>query len=185
MTETSARPDMSDEAIRRGSGKTWDEWYTILDAWGAATKPHDEIARYVHAEQGVDGWWAQSVTVGYERMIGRRTVGERADGSFDASTSKTVPVGIADLFVAWVNDDLRDQWLAPGTLTLRTSQENTSARFDNDEYGGIIALYFEDKGEAKSSVTIQILKLPTRDAMAERKATWKTRLADLAEYLTT
>ena len=173
---------MSDDAIQRGSGKTWAQWRELLDAWGAAEKPHDEIARYVY-ELGVDGWWAQGVTVGYERMIGRRGVGERADGKFSTSASKTVPAGIAEHFAAWTEDARRDEWLAPGTLTLRTAQEGSSARFDDNEYGGIIALYFTDKGEARSSVSIQIEKLASKDDIPERKATWKARLNDLAAYL--
>jgi hypothetical protein len=182
MIEETTSPQMSDEAIQRGSGKTWPEWCQVLDAWGAAEKPHDEIARHVE-ELGVDGWWAQAVTVGYERLIGRRAVGERADGNFSTSASKTVPAGIAEHFAAWVDDRRRDEWLAQGTLSLRTAQDGKSARFDDNEYGGIIGLHFTDKGEAKSSVGIQIEKLASRDDIPERKATWKTRLDDLSAYL--
>jgi hypothetical protein len=178
----SAAP-MSDEAIRKGSGKTWDEWKDLLDAWGAADKSHAEIARYVSGELGVDGWWAQGVTVGYEKIIGRRTVGERADGTWHTSASKTVPVGLDTHFAAWVDEAKRDQWLAPGTLALRTAQDGKSARFDDTNFGGIIALHFTDKGEAKSSVSTQIEKLPSPESIEERKATWKARLNDLADYL--
>ena len=183
MTDTTNKPQMSDEAIRNGSGKTWAEWKSLLDAWGAADKPHKEIAAYVTNDLGVDGWWAQAVTVGYERMIGRRDVGVQSDGTFAASASKTVPAGLEEHFAAWVDEARRDEWLAPGTLDLRTAQEGRSARFDDNEYGGIIALWFTDKGEGKSSVSIQIEKLPGKDAVEERKATWKARLTDLAAYL--
>lgn len=183
MADTTSKPQMSDEAIRQGSGKTWGEWKTLLDDWGAADKPHNEIAAYVTNDLGVDGWWAQGVTIGYERMIGRRVVGRQSDGSFAASASKTVPVGIDGHFAAWVDESRRDQWLAPGTLSLRTAQDGKSARFDDTEYGGIIALWFTDKGAGKSSVGIQVEKLPDTDAVEERKATWKARLADLAAYL--
>jgi hypothetical protein len=161
--------NMSDEAIRRGSGKTWDEWFAILDAWGATERTHTEIARYIHEEHGVDGWWAQGVTVGYERARGMRDLGQRPDGSFEASASKTFPVPIAILFAAWTDEAQRDRWLTPGTLTLRTATDNRSARFDDIEYGGIIALWFTDKGPEKSSVAIQVDKLPSQDAVAERK----------------
>lgn len=40
-----AEPGMSDTAIQRGSGRSWDEWFRILDAWGAETKTHRDIAR--------------------------------------------------------------------------------------------------------------------------------------------
>ncbi len=72
MQTSTATPDLSDEAIRQGSGKTWAEWVEILDTWGAADKQHKEIARYV-SDLGVDGWWAQGVTVGYERIKELRT----------------------------------------------------------------------------------------------------------------
>jgi hypothetical protein len=31
---------MSDDAVRRRTGKTWDEWFSILDSWGAADRTH-------------------------------------------------------------------------------------------------------------------------------------------------
>ena len=57
----------SETAIRRGTGKGWAEWIRILDRWGAKKHTHREIARWLRDERGVTGWWAQSVTVGYER----------------------------------------------------------------------------------------------------------------------
>jgi hypothetical protein len=63
---------VSDAAIKKSTGKTWDEWFPILDAWGAREKTHTEIARYVSQEHGVPGWWSQSVTVAYEQERGMR-----------------------------------------------------------------------------------------------------------------
>jgi hypothetical protein len=181
--ETTQETQMSDAAIREKTGKTWPEWRKVLDAWGAADKPHDAIARYVHEELGVDGWWAQGVTVGYERMIGRREVGQKADGSFAASASKTVAAGIDAHIAAWTDEAARNAWLPPGTLSLRTMQPGKSARFDDVTTGDIVALWFTDKGPGKSSVSLQIEKLPSREAIDERKALWKARLADLAAHL--
>ena len=45
-----AEPGMSDEAIKKGSGKSWDEWFALLDAWGALEMTHTEIARYISAD---------------------------------------------------------------------------------------------------------------------------------------
>lgn len=183
MSEDASPPHVSDDAVQRGSGKTWAEWRMILDAWDAADKPHDEIARYLTEDHGINGWWAQGITVGYERMIGRRAVGQRADGTFATSVSKTIPAGIEEHFAAWIDDRARDVWLAPGLLILRTARDHRSARFDDNEYGGIIALSFASKGEGRSSVSIQIENLPSEDVIQERKAIWKTRLDRLASYL--
>lgn len=181
--ETSAGAQMSDAAIREKTGKTWPEWRDALDAWGAADKPHDAIARYVHEDLGIDGWWAQSVTVGYERMIGRREIGQKSDGSYAASASKTVAAGVDEHFSAWADEASRDAWLTPGTLALRTAQAGKSARFDDTMTGDIIALWFTDKGPGKSSVSLQVEKLGSGEEVEERKAMWKTRLAGLAAHL--
>lgn len=176
-------PQMSDAAIREKTGRTWPEWREVLDAWGAAGKPHDEIARYVNEELGIDGWWAQSVTVGYERMIGRRAVGQKADGLYAASASKTVAAELDTHWAAWVDETTRDAWLPAGTLALRTSQPGKSARFDDLTTGDVVALWFTDKGAGKSSVSIQVEKLPSREAVDGRKALWKERLAELTAHL--
>jgi hypothetical protein len=55
---------MSDASIRTGSGRTWDEWFRVLDDWGAADRSHRDIARWLRDERGVPGWRAQTVTVG-------------------------------------------------------------------------------------------------------------------------
>lgn len=180
MADTTGTLPMSDDAINQGTGKTWSEWRELLDTWGASEKSHKEIASFVSNEHGVDDWWAQGVALGYERLIGRRSVGQRADGKFSTSASKTMSAGIARHFAAWVDESQRNNWLPPGTLTLRTAQDGKSARFDDNESGGIIALWFTDKGETKSSVSIQIEGLPDKTAADARKALWKTRLNDLA-----
>lgn len=176
-------PGMSNEAIRRGSGKTWDEWLTALDAWGAAERPHKEIAAHIAEVYGVDGWYAQSVTVGYERLRGLRQHGQRGDGAFAGSASKTFAVPIARLFAAWVDETERSRWLGSGTLRLRTLSEFKSARFDDLEAGSIVAVSFVDKGPGKSSVQVQCEKLPSRDVADDFRATWKERLANLAGML--
>src|SRR5688500_11174532 len=71
---------VSDEVIRRRTGRGWEEWFDLLDEWGAAERPHGEIARWVAEEHGIDGWSSQSVTVSYERARGGRAVGQHADG---------------------------------------------------------------------------------------------------------
>jgi hypothetical protein len=55
-----ARRPYSDEVIRANTGRTWDEWFTLLDAWGGAERPHPEIARWLVEEHGVGGWWRRA-----------------------------------------------------------------------------------------------------------------------------
>ena len=177
-----AEPGMSDAAVLRGTGKSWDEWFALLDAWGGASRPHTEIARHLYETCGIGGWWAQGVTVGYERARGMRAVHERPDG-FSASASKTFPVPVARLFAAFVDDDQRQRWLDGIALRLRTSQPDKSARFDILPDGTRLAVYFIAKGDEKAVAQLQLERLPQAEDVAHWKALWQAQLARLAAYL--
>ena len=181
-----ADPGMSDEAIRNGSGKSWDEWFALLDAWGAIGKTHTEIARHVAEMYEVDGWWAQGVTVGYERARGLRAVNQTLQG-FVANASKTINVPVSQLYAAFIEESMRDRWLEPGTLRPRTAQENRSARFDvaNAPVGSRLEVNFTAKSDSKSSVALQQAKLTDAADMETWKAFWKARLERLVALLTT
>jgi hypothetical protein len=181
--DRAAEPQMGDAAIAKGTGRDWHAWVTLLDAWGGRDLTHAEIARHVAEEHGIDGWWAQAVTVGYERIAGLRGANQRPDG-FSMNASKTVSVPVAALFELFVDDEKRAAWLGEGMLRLRTSVPPKSARFDilDEEVDGILAATFVDKG-TKSAVQLQINGLPDETTLAARKATWKSRLADLAKHV--
>lgn len=177
-----AAPGMSDAAIRRGTGKTWDEWFALLDGWRGMERTHLEIARHLAEEHGLGGWWAQSVTVGYERARGMRAVHQLTDG-FSVNASKTFPVPVERLFAAFVEEAARDEWLETGTLRLRTSQANRSARFDVLPNGTRLEVYFAAKGDAKSSAALQHVKLAASDEIETWRPFWKERLNRIATFL--
>jgi len=179
-----AEPGMSDEAIRRGTGKPWDDWFRLLDAWQAGNRSHShrEITHYLAAEHGIGGWWAQSVTVGYERARGLRAVHQRPDG-FSANVSKTFPVPVEQLFAAVVDETRRDRWLEPGTLRLRTVQSGRSARFDLPADGTRLDVTFTAKGPAKTSVAFQHNRLISAEDVAARRTFWRAHLDRLATIL--
>jgi hypothetical protein len=177
-----AEPGVSDAAVRRATGKSWDEWFAQLDAWHATTHNHTEIARHVYETYGIDGWWAQNVTVGYERARGMRALHERPDG-FSGNASKTFSVSVERLFSAFVEPDERVRWLEGIELHNRTSQPNKSARFDVLPEDGRLAVTFVAKGSDKSAAQLQQERLADANDVARWKALWKEQLVLLAAYL--
>ncbi|TPW72993.1 DUF4287 domain-containing protein [Schumannella sp. 10F1B-5-1] len=87
----------SDDSVRAATGRTPEEWFALLDAGQATTWGHTRIARRLVDEHGVDGWWAQNLTVRYEQARGLRRPGQKADGTFAASAGRTVADGRAGL----------------------------------------------------------------------------------------
>jgi hypothetical protein len=178
-----ADPGMSDAAVRRATGKSWEEWIALLDAWDATAHTHAEIARHLYETYGIDGWWAQGVTVGYERARGMRAMHERADGFFSLNVSKTFPIPIERLFAAFVEEDQRGAWLDGVELRPRTSQPHKSARFDVLPGETRLVVNFIAKGDKKASAHIQHERLPAAEEVERWRTIWKAQLACLADYL--
>lgn len=171
----------SDEAIRERTGRGWEQWFDLLDEWGAAERPHREIARWVGAQLQIEplGWWAQAITVSYERARRGRAVGEQADGSFAITASKTVAVPVERLFDAFVEESVRERWLPDGELRERTATRPRSARFDWGEGETRVNVTFEAKGEARSTGVVEHARLADTQEAERMKAYWRERLAAL------
>ncbi len=168
----------SDEAVLARTGRRRAEWFALLDAWGAADRSHRDIARWLATEHEVDGWWAQEVTVDYERAIGRRQVGEHLDG-FSITVSRTIGVPVERLFDAFVEADLRARWLPDVELTVRTATPHRTARFDVGGGPTRLAIGFTAKGPDRSTVAMEHARIPDADAAERWKASWRDRFADL------
>jgi uncharacterized protein YndB with AHSA1/START domain len=177
------RAGMSDEAVEAKTGCTWERWVHALDRAGAATWPHRAIAEYVHEKFDVPGWWAQTVTVGYERIRGLRDIGQRRDGAYEASKSRTIAAPLDRLYRAFSDARARATWLPGARVTVRTAQPGKSIRMTWED-GTSVEAYFTAKGHGKSQVAVQHRRLPSREAARDRKQFWDERLGALAERLT-
>ncbi|HKA69670.1 MAG TPA: hypothetical protein VKG85_11185 [Actinomycetes bacterium] len=174
----------SDEAIRARTGRGWEEWFDALDQWGAAERPHRDIARWVAEQLGIQplSWAAQAITYSYERARGMRVVGERSDG-FTITVSRTVAVPVDRLYEAFLDEPLRTRWLPDGELRERTATKPTSARFDWGDGGSRVHLVFVVKDEKKSMVALEHVRLSGAAEADRMKAFWRTRLSGLKSQL--
>jgi hypothetical protein len=178
-----ARRPYSDDVLRANTGRAWDEWFALLDRWGAAERPHPEIARWLNQEQGVPGWWAQGVTVGYEQARGLRAPGQRRGGLFEVNASKTVAVPVDRLYEAFMDPGLRERWLPGVKLEVRAAKPGTSIRANWADGTTRLVIAFTARGDAKSQVALVHERVPDAEAAAELKAWWRGRVAVLKEVL--
>jgi hypothetical protein len=174
----------SDDAIRERTGRGWEEWFDILDDWGAADRSHREIARWVADRLGIAplAWNAQAITAGYERARRGRAVGEREDG-FTIGVSRTVHVPVERLFDAFVDDSARGRWLPDAKLRRRTATRPKSARFDWGDDDSRVHVTFEAKDAAKSTVALSHERLTDAAAADRMKAYWRERIGALQASL--
>ena len=181
-TPTNVEPPASDRAVTAATGRGWQEWFTLLDEWHATSRPHPEIARWLVEEQGVAGWWAQSVTVAYEQARGLRAPGQHADG-WSVTATKTVAVPVDRLFGAFDDEAVRERWLPGAHLRLRTATAPRTARYDWEDGPTRVLVGFTRRGDEKSTVAIEHARLPDADTAAEMKAWWRDRVAALKVLL--
>lgn len=180
---TSSSQRISDEALARRTGRSWQEWFDLLDAWGATERTHPEIAAWLVEEQGVDGWWAQTVTVGYEQARGMRVPGQTSDGTFSASVSKTVNVSAERAFIAFADESQRARWLPDVSLAPTTLNSPKSFRANLEDDSTRLVVWLTAKGDEKAQISLQHEKLPDADTVAEMKAYWRAKLTELKKVL--
>jgi hypothetical protein len=169
----------SDAAIRERTGRGWEEWFDVLDEWGAAERSHRDIARWVAEQLGIHplAWNAQAVTMSYERARGGRAVGQHEDG-FAITASRTVSVPVERLYDAFAD-------AAPAELRQRTATRPRSARFDWGDDGSRVNVVFVAKDDAKSTVAVEHARLADGALAERRKAMWREHLAALKSRLET
>ena len=179
-----SEPEVDDAAIERATGRDWDEWCDLIDAWPGNDRGHTAIAAHLAETYGVEGWWGQGVTVGYERITGRRVVNQMADGTFSAGKTRTVSVDLAALRLLIV-DDADRLALFPGLETsLRSKPESKALRvgvaIDGRRIGSVL-FSFTAKADGRVMVNVSHDGLPDSAAVARWKQYWTDWLAAIDE----
>ena len=177
-TQPVASPPVADAAVAARTGRTWAEWVVVLDDTGARDLSHTAIAQLVHRRFGIDGWWAQSVTVGYERLPGKRANLQKADG-YSASSSLTVAAGLERLYTTAAHEKQQRKWLPPGVIVHKATRPKSMRATAKDGTRSIV-FYFYSKGRGKAQVTVQQEKLSSQDAALRQKKIWAKSLKALA-----
>lgn len=173
---------IGDQALKAKTGCTWERWVKALDNVEAHTWPHGEIATHIYEKYQLDGWWAQMVTVGYERIKGLRARGQRRDGAFEATKSRTFAVPLARLYRAFHDARTRARWLPGAQLKVRSTQKERSLRISWSD-GTPVNFYFTSRGAEKSQAQLEHQRLPDRAAADRLKAYWGERLDALGAML--
>lgn len=172
-----AEPEHAEETIKANTGRGWEEWRKVLDAWSADTKGHTAIAAHLREKHGVDGWWSQAVTLGYERIKGLRLKYQGTDGTFTANKSKTVRADAKLLRRMLVSEKDRKD-LFPGFETERRSRADANTL--RIGIGNSVALiYIEPLADGRAKVTISHEKLSSTEDVELWKKYWSEWLTAL------
>lgn len=168
---------VSDERLVAATGRTRTEWHELLDAQNASAWTHPQIAAWLVATHGVDGWWAQSITVAYEQARGMRLPGQQPDGTFSASSSKSLTGTQQDAL-----DRVIDAYsTASGNEPTRVSREakHPTARWKLADGTSVLAT-ISPGGVGKSRAVLTHSKLDSEARLGPAKAALTDMLDELA-----
>ncbi len=177
-----AAPPTSDESVVRVTGRPYAAWFSVLDAWGAAEQGHTAIAAWLAGEHGVPGWWAQSITIAYERARGRRAL-HQMPGGFEVTVVRTLAVDPDEALRAFTDEKTRERWLPGSGMRQRPTNAAGVARFDWPEPASRLMVAVVAKGPGRATVNVVHSRLTDAAAAEERKAFWRERLEVLKSLL--
>lgn len=169
---------VSSDAVARRTGKSWAEWFALLDAAGAAQLDHKGIVAVLAQRHGVGPWWQQMVTVAYEQARGKNGNTATDDG-FQVDVSKVLELPLAKLFRFWAEPAERNKWLADDRFSIHKATASKSIRARWGRGVSRIDVDFCEKGPSKSQVTVQHNRIETSDAAEQMKAYWAKKIRAL------
>lgn len=172
---------VSDEAVKKATGKKWTDWFKILDKEKSGKKSHKEIAQWLYDNYPVSGWWSQMLTVEYEKEKGMRELYQKP-GGYEVSISKTINVPLNVLYNYFSEEKHRKKWLNEKIeITLKTSDKSLRAVWEDKKTR--ISVYFQSKGDNKSMVSINHMKLMNSKEAKNKKIFWTDKLNTLKNLL--
>lgn len=176
---------IDDEKVKTATGKTWPQWFKILDKF-PKDQTHTERAAWLyenylkkdgrrHALNGA--WWCQMVTVTYEQARGLREKHE-AVGGFQVSASKTLPISVKVLYQWFVSPAKQKKWLDAEDFKITTATPSKSVRIRWKD-GTRVDVGLIAKGPKKSSVALQHEKLKNAIVAKKQQEWWREQLEKL------
>lgn len=174
--------EISSAAVKVKTGRGWSEWLEILDREKGAQLGHKAIAELLREKYGLPGWWAQSVTVGYEQARGVRVKHQKADG-FEIGASRVIDADAKSVFKAWLDAKTRARWLPKVPIRVHKATPNKSMRITWTDGAKSISVNFYGKGAGRTQVALQHGKLASAAEAKKMKAFWGERLDACKELL--
>jgi len=172
-------PEHSDEVVRANTSRGWEEWREVINAWPRHEDGHTAVAAWLQDEHDVDGWWAQAVTGGWERITGRRLPYQMADGTFTANKSATITTNHGALREMLLEAGGRAD-LFPGLdpeLRSRPTSRNVRIGFEQ----GVAEINLAPTDDGRVTVTVAHAKLESPEDVEQWKGFWSEWLAALGE----
>ena len=186
---------LSEKTALRITGHGLEHWFRVLDRFGGVEKGHTASARHLAEDHKIEGWYAQGITVAFERARGVRAANQRCDGKYEVSVSKVLAADAADVIKLFTGKRLRKRWstaVDPSLMAALSTaidapkakgwvvRPDGQARWRYKWGDTTVQCYVYPKPGGKVSIVVTNMNLAGADAVEERRMMWKAALNALA-----
>lgn len=189
------------ETYKQKTGKSLSAWIEELDKHQAVDWTHKQVVAYLVDQHHLDDWWAQTITVAYEKHHGKRILGETQDAGFEVGAQRTFPIDATELWELLMSPEGTELWLgervdipldknrtfsAAGYLyEIRSLKDGVKLRLRKtvvDESSSTIQFYVTAKKD-KATLLIHHEKLQDAPQRTAMKAHWHHVLEVLQSHI--
>ena len=195
---------VSNASVLKCTGKTWDQWISILEKAGGRGLTHGEIVAILKKKYKLTVWWQQGVTTGFEMHIGRKLEGRNAKGEYSTVATKTLPISQSALWRYLESHEGQGVWLEPmadfrfgageqfevaggvfGEIRTLKKPERLRLRWNNEDWPkpSVLNIAVIPRPADKCVLVFQHDHLPSERAKTTMNGHWKKILAALKERL--
>jgi hypothetical protein len=165
---------VSTDAVARRTGKSWDDWFEVLDSAGAATLDQRGVVAILAQKHGIGPWWQQMIAVGYESVRAKSDRPPASDG-FRINTSCTLDAPLPRVFRLWNDAGERARWLADDRFVVRGATADKSIRARWGKGTSHVAVSFSEKS-GRTQVSVDHHQIESSAAAEQMKAYWAKKL---------
>lgn len=126
---------ISEDAVKKATGKTWEQWRKLLKKSVKKDMNHKEIVTLLRDKYELSHWWAQTVTVDFEQFAGRRKVGQTQDANYQIGVRKTVEGSVEEIWELLMSNRGSTHWL--GEHSIKTFEKGTEFETKDGKSGEI------------------------------------------------
>lgn len=193
-----ARGGINEASVREKTGRDLAHWFAVLDAFDAGAKGHTAAAAHLQNGHAVPGWYAQGITVAYERERGLRQMNQSCTGKFQVSVTRSVAASVAEVADALRSPERRAGWLrhadpglvqavegafqGPKPREVKTKGDSQAwLRFRWD--GSTVEIRVMAKPKGGASVVAASEGLAGPEQVEQRREQWREALDGLKRHL--
>jgi uncharacterized protein YndB with AHSA1/START domain len=189
--------------MKARTGKTWDQWFKVIDDFGGAPKGRREIGAFLQDTHKLDAWASSTLNVEYEAARGVLEKDGRPKGYMICAT-KTIAVPADKAFDAWSAPKQWDRWLSKkAAFQFKEGERFTTDGGDAGEFkkikpgkaikftwdnpknapGTVAEVTFPPKGADKCTVMVAHDRIQTRAEADALRESWGAALDRLKTVL--